>query len=381
MSRLGTEYAFEVLVRARALEARGKDVVHLELGEPDFATPAHVVEAGVEALRGGHTHYGPAAGLPELRDAIARRVSATRGVEVRPEEVVVLPGAKPVLFLAALALLEEGDEALVPDPGFPIYDSAARFAGATVVPYPLDPARGLSPDPAAVASRLSPRTKLVFLNSPGNPAGGVSSPEDLGILAEALRGRDCWVLSDEIYSEVLYGGRHASVLPLPGMRERTILLDGFSKTWAMTGWRVGYGVMPEPLAREMARMQVNSTSCTAAFTQRAALAALEGPAAPARAMVEELHRRRDAAVEGLNGVRGFRCHLPRGAFYAFPDVRGTGVASKALADRLLEEAGVASVAGTAFGALGEGYLRFNFGAPLQRILEGVRRIRGLLGAA
>lgn len=381
MERLGTETAFEVLARARALEARGRSVLHLEVGEPDFPTPEAVVEAGVEALRGGWTKYGPAPGFPDLRAAIAEHVARTRGVPVDPAGVVVTPGAKPVLFHATLALVEEGDEVLLPEVGFPIYESMARFAGGTPVFYPLPPERGFAPDPAAVAARLTPRTKLLVLNSPGNPAGGVSSPADLDALAEALRPTRTFVMTDEIYADFVYEGAHASLLSRPGMRERTVLVDGFSKSFAMTGWRIGWGVMPPALAAAVTRLQVNATSSTASFTQRAGLAALRGPRDPVERMVAAFRERRDAFVAGLATVRGFAGALPRGAFYAFPSVRGTGLTSKEAADRMLEEAGVACVAGTSFGAAGEGFVRFSFAASRQVLEEAVERLRALFGAA
>ena len=381
MERLGTETAFEVLARAKALEAEGRDILHLEVGEPDFDTPSFVVDAAAEALRGGWTRYGPAPGLPEVRHAVAERTAATRGVPVRPEEVVVSPGAKPLLFFTALALVDEGDEVLVPDPGFPIYASVARFAGGTVVPYSLPEARGFAPDPDEIASLLTPRTKLVVLNSPGNPAGGVLGGADLDRTAEAIRASDAWVLSDEIYADFLYDGTHESILARPGMRERTVLVDGMSKSWAMTGWRAGWGVMPEALAERVTRLQINSVSCTASFTQRAMAAALAGPRDSVLEMVAAFRRRRDLLVEGLNSVRGFRCALPRGAFYVFPSVEGTGRSGREVAGDLLEEAGVACVPGTSFGASGERFVRFSFARSEARLLEAVDRIRERYGAA
>jgi aspartate/methionine/tyrosine aminotransferase len=378
MAQLGTETAFEVLARARALEAQGREIIHLEIGEPDFPTPPHIVAAAKQALDEGYTHYVPSPGLPELREAIARHVAATRGIPVTPEEVVVTPGAKPVMFFAALMLCGPGDEVLYPDPGFPIYPSVAAFAGARPVPLRLRPERGFRLDPDELRAKLTDRTRLLILNSPHNPTGATLSAEDLAAIAELVRDRRLTVLSDEIYREIVYDGRAASIASLPGMRERTIILDGFSKTYAMTGWRLGYGVMPRPLAEAMTRLIVNSVSCTAAMTQRAGLAALTGPQDAVRAMVAEFRRRRDALVAGLNAIPGFSCHLPGGAFYAFPDIRGTGLSSAELAERLLQEAGVATLAGTAFGPGGEGFLRLSYAAALPDLERALARIAAVL---
>jgi aspartate aminotransferase len=374
MTRLGTETSFEVLARARALEAQGRAVIHLEIGEPDFATPAYIVAAAKQALDEGHTHYGPAAGLPELRAAVAAHVAATRGIPVAPEQVVITPGAKPVLFFAALMLCGPGDEVLVPDPGFPIYASVAAFAEATPVPLRLRPENGFRIDVDELRGRLSARTRLLVLNSPHNPTGAVLTREDLAAIADVVRGRDLIVLSDEIYSGLLYDHTFASIASLPGMAEQTIILDGFSKTYAMTGWRLGYGVMPVALAEHMTRLMINSASCTASMTQRAGLAALTGPQDAARAMAAEFRRRRDVIVAGLNAIAGVRCHPPGGAFYAFPDIRGTGMSSDALADRLLQEAGVAVLSGTAFGPGGEGFLRLSYATSLANIEQGLERL-------
>jgi len=378
MAQLGTETAFEVLARARALEAQGREIIHLEIGEPDFPTPPHIVAAAKQALDEGYTHYVPSPGLPELREAIARHVAATRGIPVTPEEVVVTPGAKPVMFFAALMLCGPGDEVLYPDPGFPIYPSVAAFAGARPVPLRLRPERGFRLDPDELRAKLTDRTRLLILNSPHNPTGATLSAEDLAAIAELVRDRRLTVLSDEIYREIVYDGRAASIASLPGMRERTIILDGFSKAYAMTGWRLGYGVMPRPLAEAMTRLIVNSVSCTAAMTQRAGLAALTGPQDAVRAMVDEFRRRRDALVAGLNAIPGFSCHLPGGAFYAFPDIRGTGLSSAELAERLLQEAGVATLAGTAFGPGGEGFLRLSYAAALPDLERALARIAAVL---
>ena len=380
MSRLGTETAFEVLARARALEAQGREIIHLEIGEPDFDTPAHIVEAAKRALDEGYTHYVPAAGLPELRAAIADHITATRGVPVDPEEVVVTPGAKPVMFFAALMLCQAGDEVLYPDPGFPIYESVAAFAGATPVPLRLRPDTGFRLDLDELQEKLTDRTRLLILNYPHNPTGASLTADDLSAIAAMVRGRNLVVLADEIYSAILYEGTFTSITSFPGMREQGILLDGFSKAYAMTGWRLGYGVMPRPLAERMTKLMVNSASCTSALTQRAGVTALTGPQRPVAEMVEEFRRRRDAIVAGLNAIPGISCALPDGAFYAFPDIRGTGMTSQELADRLLTEAGVAALAGTAFGAAGEGFLRLSYANSLDNINRALERIAATVSA-
>src|SRR5881296_2909210 len=349
MSRIGTESAFEVLAKARALEKQGKNIVHLEIGEPDFPTPAHVVEAGKRALEEGWTKYGPTPGFPEFREVIAAYVSRTRGVKVGPENVCVVPGGKPTMFFSMVALLEAGDEVIYPNPGFPIYESMIRFLGATPVPIPLVESRGFSFDLDRFRDRLSQKTKMVILNSPANPTGGVISKEDIGRLVEVLLDRDVVVLTDEIYSRIWYETEPSSIASFEGMAEKTIILDGFSKTYSMTGWRLGYGVMPLWLADAVNKLMVNSNSCTASFTQRAGLAALTGPQDAVDTMVAEFRQRRDAIVAGLNRLPGFSCTLPSGAFYAFPNIRKTGLSSKELADFLLNEAGVACLWGTAFG--------------------------------
>jgi aspartate/methionine/tyrosine aminotransferase len=374
MSRIGVESAFEVLVKARALEAKGKNVIHLEIGEPDFPTPFHIVEAGKKALDEGWTKYGPTQGLPELREVIAAEISRTRNIKVGPQHVCVVPGGKPIMFFGLIALLERGDEVILPDPGFPIYESMIRFLGATPVPIPLVEERGFAFDLDLFQERLSPRTKMVILVSPANPTGGVLSRQDLAEMARMLRDRDVMVLSDEIYSRIWYDEQPASIASEEGMLEKTIILDGFSKTYSMTGWRLGYGVMPVWLADAVVKLMVNSNSCTASFTQRAGIEALRGPQQCVADMVAEFRRRRDAICEGLNKIPGFRCSIPAGAFYAFPNVSGTGMASKELADYLLNEAGVACLDGGAFGRHGEGYLRFSYANSLENIKEAVRRI-------
>ena len=376
ISRLGVESAFDVLVRARALEAQGRSVIHLEIGEPDFPTPAHIVEAAKLALDEGWTHYGPTQGLPELREAIAAYVCRTRGIHIGPQHVCVTPGGKPIIYFSLIALLEEGDEVIYPNPGFPIYESMIRFLGAQPVPMPLQENRGFSFDLNLFRDRLSDRTKLVILNSPQNPTGGVIPREDLRVIAGLLRYRDVLVLADEIYSRIHYASElPASILSFPGMVEKTILLDGFSKTYAMTGWRMGYGVMPEWLVAAVNKLMVNSNSCTASFSQRAGVAALNGPQDAVDRMVAEFRRRRDAFCTGLNRIPGFRCALPGGAFYAFPNISGTGIPSKELADFLLSEAGVACLDGRAFGQYGEGYIRFSYANSLPNLMEAVDRIQ------
>ena len=341
MQRLGTETAFEVLVRARALEAKGRDIVHLEIGEPDFDTPPNIIDAGVEALRTGWTHYGPSAGLPALREAIAEYVSGTRHVQATPEEVVVVPGGKPVIFFTILALVEEGDEVIYPNPGFPIYESMIDFAGARPVPIRLREERGFGFDAKELGEKITPRTRLIILNSPHNPTGGVLDEKDVREIARMIGDRDIIVLSDEIYSRLIFEGEHFSIMSIPEFRDRTVLLDGFSKTFAMTGWRIGYGVMRTDLAAQVSRLMTNSNSCTASFTQMAGIEALHGDQSSVDRMREEFRRRREIMVAGLNKIKGFRCQKPRGAFYVFPNTECTGWNSKKLADALLEEAGVA----------------------------------------
>jgi len=374
MSRLGSETAFEVLARAKALERTGRHIIHLEIGEPDFDTPQEIVEAAKKAIADGYTHYVPAAGIPEVRETVAQHVSRSRGIEVHPDEVVVTPGAKPIMFFPMLALLEAGDEVIYPDPGFPIYESMIRFTGATPVPIPLLMERDFTFDPDELLAKVTDRTRLVILNSPQNPTGGVLPQSDLERLAAGLANRDLMVLSDEVYSEVLYEGEHASISRYPGMKERTIILDGWSKTYAMTGWRLGFGVMPKALAEQVTKLQVNSTSCASAFTQMAGAAALRMDRGPIHAMVREFQRRRDVIVDGLNRVPGFECRRPKGAFYVFPRITGTGIPSKVLQSQLLEDAGVAALAGDAFGKSGEGFLRFSYANSVENLETALERI-------
>jgi aspartate aminotransferase len=379
MSRLGTETAFEVLNRARQLEKQGKEIVHLEIGEPDFDTPANVIEAGVDALHKGWTHYGPAAGLPDLRQTIADYVSRTRNVPVSSEEVVVVPGGKPIIFFTILALIESGDEVIYPNPGFPIYESMVNYSVGKAIPIPLREDRDFSVDTKELALLINDKTKLIILNSPHNPTGGVLTKKDILEIAEAIGDRNIMILSDEIYSRLIYDGDHFSIMSVPGFKERTILLDGFSKTYAMTGWRLGYGVMRPDLAGPIARLATNSTSCTASFTQVAGIEALRGDQSSVDKMSAEFKHRRDVFVAGLNQIKGFSCRVPKGAFYAFPNITKTGWSSKKLADALLEEAGVACLSGTAFGEYGEGYLRFSVANSLENLNKALARIEEWVG--
>ena len=378
MSRLGTETAFEVLAKAKALEAQGREIIHLEIGEPDFNTPANVVEAGIAGLRNGQTHYTPAAGVLPLRQTIADEVAKTRGIPVHPDQVVVVPGGKPIMFYAMLALCEAGDEVIYPNPGFPIYESMIRFSGATAVPIPLRMENDFGLDVAELRSLITDRTRLIILNSPANPTGGVVSSADLAQVAETALDRGIPVLSDEIYCRILYEGEFASIASVPGMAEQTIILDGFSKAYAMTGWRLGYGVMPVELARQITKLMVNSNSCTAAFTQTAGIEALSGPQESVEAMVAAFRRRRDLIVDGLNRIPGFRCLTPKGAFYVFPNIEGTGRHSQELADMLLYEAGVAALSGTCFGAYGEGFLRFSYANSEENLAKALDRIAAVV---
>ncbi len=374
MSRLGTETAFEVLARARALEAKGMEVVHLEIGEPDFDTPANIIEAGRAALANGFTHYGPSPGIPELRASIARKISATRGIDVQAENVVVTPGAKPIMFFLIMALVEPGDEVLYPNPGFPIYESMINYVGAKAVPMPLLEEKKFRFDVNAFRASVNDRTRLIIINSPANPTGGVLEVSDLEAIAEVARQRQIPVLSDEIYSDMVYDGKFSSIASLPGMKDLTIILDGFSKTYAMTGWRLGYGVFPTELVPSISRLVTNSVSCTATFIQKAGIEALEGPQDAAMAMIEEFRRRRQVIVDGLNRIPGVSCVLPAGAFYAFPNIKETGMDSKQFADVLLDTYGVASLSGTSFGEYGNGYLRLSYANSVPNLEKALDRI-------
>ena len=374
MARLGTETAFEVLSKAKALEKQGKSIVHLEIGEPDFETPANIVEAAATALRAGWTHYGPSAGLPELRQTIADCVSRSRNVEVSPEEVVVVPGGKPIIFYTMLALIDHGDEVIYPNPGFPIYESMIHYVGGTAVPLPLREEHDFAVDPDELESLITGRTKLIIINSPQNPTGGVLSRRDIGRIANAIGDRNILVLSDEIYSRLQFEDEPFSIMSIPWMQDRTILLDGFSKTYAMTGWRMGYGVMRADLAAHFTRLMTNSNSCTASFTQRAGIEAITGDQSPVDRMRTEFERRSRFFVDGLNRIPGFSCRMPKGAFYVFPNIKKTGWKSKPLADALLDSAGVAALSGTAFGQFGEGYLRFSVANSMDQLEKALQRI-------
>jgi aspartate/methionine/tyrosine aminotransferase len=379
MSRLGTETAFEVLAKARALEAKGRDIVHLEIGEPDFDTPANIVDAAVDALHHGFTHYGPSAGLPDLRKAIADEVAASRHTSVSPDEVVVVPGGKPIIFFTLMALVQEGDEVIYPNPGFPIYESMIEFLGAKAVPIQLREDREFRLDTKELKSLINERTKLIILNSPQNPTGGVMTKQDIEEIAAILADTDVMVLSDEIYSRLIFEGEHYSLFSYDDLRDRIILLDGFSKTYAMTGWRMGYGVMRVDLAQQIARLMTNSNSCTASFTQKAGIEAICGPQASVKVMNDEFRKRRDYFAERINRIKGFSCLVPKGAFYMFPNITATGWKSKPLADALLDEAGVAALSGTSFGAFGEGYLRFSIANSLENIRKALDRVEEWAG--
>jgi aspartate aminotransferase len=374
MQRLGTETAFEVLVRARALEAQGRDVIHLEIGEPDFDTPTNVSEAGVDAIRAGWTHYGPASGQPDLRQTIADYINRSRATSYSAANVVVTPGGKPIMFFLILALLEEGDDAIFPDPGFPIYRSMIDFVGARAVSLPIREEHDFRLDVDELARLITPQTKFLIINSPANPTGGVLTHADLEAIAALAVQHDLFVLADEIYSEIIYDGDHHSIATFPELPERTAILDGFSKTYAMTGWRLGYGVMPEDLAEQVSRLMVNSVSCTASLVQRAGIEALTGPQETVRDMVSAFRRRRDLMVEGLNNIPGISCREPAGAFYVFPNITGTGMRSKEFADRLLDEFGVAALSGTSFGQHGEGYLRLSYANSEENLAKALDRI-------
>lgn len=374
MARLGTETAFEVLNKARALERQGKSIIHLEIGEPDFDTPPNVVEAAVDALHSGWTHYGPSAGLPELRQAIAEYVSRTRSINVSSDEVVVVPGGKPIIFFTMLALIEEEDEVIYPNPGFPIYESMINYVGGKAVPIPLREERDFAMDVDELQSNITNRTKLIILNSPQNPTGGILPRADIERIARAIGDRNILVLSDEIYSRLQFEGEPFSIMSIPGMQKRTILLDGFSKTYAMTGWRMGYGVMRADLAAHITRLMTNSNSCTASFTQVAGIEALHGDQSAVDRMRAAFEERSRMFVAGLNRIKGFSCRMPKGAFYVFPNITATGWKSKRLADALLDQVGVAALSGTAFGQFGEGYLRFSVANSLQNLQQALERI-------
>jgi len=380
MNNLGTETAFAVLARAKALEAEGRDIVHLEIGEPDFDTPKNVIDKGVWALQNGFTHYGPSAGLPDVRATFAEHIAKDRGIDVTAQNIVIVPGGKPIIFFPFMALIDPGDEVVNPNPGFPIYESMINFLDAKAVPLPLTEDKDFSFDVADLAQLVNDRTKLLIINSPQNPTGGVLSAADLDAIAELAVKHDFWVLSDEIYSRIIYDGNHESIATRPGMLERTIILDGHSKTYAMTGWRLGYGVMPVALAEAVAKLQTNCTSCTAAFTQVAGAEALTGPQDEAEAMVAEFKIRRDLLVDGLNAIEGVSCRLPRGAFYVFANISELGLTSKEVETRLLDDFGVAALAGTSFGSYGEGFLRFSYANSQDNIRKALDRFAAFAAA-
>ena len=383
MMDLGTETAFEVLAKARALEAQGREIVHLEIGEPDFDTPKHIVEAGIRALQEGYTHYGPTPGLPELREAIAHNSREVRGIDTDPTHVVVTPGAKPIMFYVILALAEPGVEVIYPNPGFPIYESMIRFSGATPVPMQLLEEKNYHPDLEDLAGKITDRTRLIIINSPENPCGSALDREELETIANLVRERsDLYIMADEIYKDILYTGEHHSIAALPDMPERTIILDGFSKSYAMTGWRLGYGIMPEELVPHVTRLAVNSVSCAASFSQRAAIAALDGPQDEVQAMAAEFARRRRLITDGLRQIPGIHCPEPEGAFYVFPSIRETGLSSAEFEARAMNEAGVALLSGAAFGAFGEGYVRLSYANSqenIQKALESLDKFVRSLG--
>ncbi len=375
MDRLGTETAFDVLVRARALERQGRDVVHLEIGEPDFDTPKNIIDAAKKALDAGYTHYGPAQGLPEFREAIAKYISETRGVKYSADEVAVTPGAKPIMFYGIMACADEGDEVIYPNPGFPIYESVINFVGAKPVPMPLLEEVDFRFDVDAFKKSVTKKTRMIIINSPQNPTGGVLLKSDLEAIAELAIKNDIVVMSDEVYCNIMYdGSKHESISALPGMKERTIIIDGHSKSYAMTGWRLGYGVMPKDMAEQIAKLMVNSNSCTAAFTQMAGLEALKGPQEGVAERTAELKRRRDVIVKGLNSIKGISCKNPLGAFYVFPNVKAMPMSSDKFADYLLQEFGVATLSGTAFGKYGDGYLRLSYAGSMESIKKGLDRM-------
>ncbi len=374
MSRLGTETAFEVLAKAKALEAKGKEVIHLEIGEPDFDTPQNIIDAAAKAMNDGQTHYSPAAGVPDLRKILAEDMSKRRNMTINPNQVVVTPGGKPIMFFSILAIVDEGDEVMYPNPGFPIYESVIDFVGAKSVPYPLREEKEFSFDIDEFMSLITDKTKLIILNSPQNPTGGILTKEDLEAVAKVAQEKDIYILSDEIYINIIYEGLHQTIANIPGMQERTIILDGFSKTYAMTGWRLGYGAMPEDLAEKITQLQINSNSCTCTFAQYGAMEAVTGSQAPVKQMVAEFKKRRDVIVDGLNQIDGISCLRPHGAFYVFPNIKELGIDGKKFSDFLLENYGVAALSGTAFGKFGAGYLRFSYANSVENIENALDRI-------
>ena len=378
-ANLGTETAFETLAKAKELERQGKSIIHLEIGEPDFDTPLHIRDAAKKALDDGFTHYGPSAGQLELRESIAKHQTERQGYKVSADNVIVTPGGKPVMFFTIMALIEEGDEVIYPNPGFPIYESMIRYMGGTPVPMQLNEETGYNADIDDLKSLVTPRTKLMIVNSPNNPCGSVIPETDLKRIAKIALENDIVVMADEIYKDMYYGGQeHVSITKFPGMRDRTVILDGFSKSYAMTGWRLGYGVFPDFLVEPVVRLMTNSVSCTSVFSQMAAIAALEGPQDSVRMMMEEFTKRRDLVVEGLNSLPGVTCPEPKGAFYAFPNIRATGLSSQEFAEKAMYDAGVALLAGTAFGQYGDGYVRISFANSQENLQEAIERLRTIL---
>ena len=380
MNNLGTETAFEVLAKAKALESQGKNIIHLEIGEPDFDTPSNIIKAAQDALSNGYTHYGPSPGMMEVRERIAQEVSETRNISVSANNVVITPGAKPIMFFAMLALVDEGDEVIYPNPGFPIYESMINFVGGIPVPMKLLASNNFEVDLNDVANQISAKTKLMIINSPNNPCGSVISKEDLTALAQLAQKNDITILTDEVYRRFLYEGEYFSPASVPGMTERTIILDGFSKTYSMTGWRAGFGVMPENLVEPISRLSTNSVSCTASFTQIATLEAMNGPQEEPMQMVEEFKKRRGVIVDGLNSIPGITCPMPGGAFYVFPSIEGTGMSSKQFANDLLEKHGVACLAGESFGEYGKGCIRFSFANSMENLEDALERINSFVKA-
>ncbi|MCH8296419.1 pyridoxal phosphate-dependent aminotransferase [Candidatus Poribacteria bacterium] len=374
MSLLGTESAFEVLAKAKNLEAQGRNIIHLEIGQPDFTTPMNVCEAAFKAMKDGHTGYGPAAGLLEFREVVAEHISETRGVDIHPDEVAVTPGAKPIMFFTILALIDEGDEVIYPEPGFPIYESVIDFIGGKAIPLRLREEVNFRFHIEDLVDAISSRTKLLIINSPQNPTGGILEKDDLDTIAELAVKHDFYVLTDEVYSRILYEGTHDSVINRPGMKERTILIEGHSKTYAMTGWRLGYGIAPTAMADKIAQLMINSNSCTCSFTQIAGIEALKGPQDFVDQMVAEFKGRRNAIVDGLNAIDGISCLKPLGSFYVFPNVTQLPLSCQALADYLLDEADVALLPGTAFGKFGDGYLRLSYANSIENIREALARM-------
>ena len=375
VQRAGTETAFAVLAKAKEMERQGKSIVHFEIGEPDFNTPENVKQAGIKAIQENYTHYSPAQGVLELREAVADYISKTRGIKVTPEEVVITPGGKDVILFAATALLDEGDEAIYPNPGYPIYESAIKISGAKPVPMPLREENDFAFDREEFKKLITPKTRLIIINSPGNPTGGILSVEDLEFIADIAKKNDIMILSDEIYSRIIYDGEFHSIASIPGMKDRTIILDGFSKTYAMTGWRLGYAVTNKELAQQFVKLATNSFSCVATFVQMAGIEALRGPQDAVEEMRKRYEERRNLIINGLNEIPGFRVKMPKGAFYAFPNIEGTGKSSKELSDYLLNEAGVATLPGTSFGEYGEGFIRFSYATSLDNIKEGLKRVK------